>query len=87
MHFLARQTKMTWPQCGAKHTKAGQSAENVALVSEVTLPPRMVKRNASESRASEAYSLHDTQRFRDSYWIGDVEELARVPPSDRAIEK
>ena len=75
MHLPARQTKMRWPQCGDKHTKAGQSAAKVVfgkktLVSEVILPLRMVTRDGSGSRASEAYFLHETQGSRGSYWIG-----------------
>ena len=75
MHLPARQTKMRWPQCGDTHTKVGKSAAKVVfgkktLVSEVILPLRMVTRDGSESRASGAYLLHDSQGSRGSYRIG-----------------
>ena len=60
---------------GNKHIKVEQSAAKVVfgkktLVSEVILPQRMVTRNRSESRASEAYLLHDMQGSRGSFLIG-----------------
>ena len=81
MHLPARQTNMRWPQCGDKHTMAGKSAAKVVfgkktLVSEVILPLRMVTRDGSQSLASVAYLLHDTQGSRSSYLDrSDVEEL------------
>ena len=62
----ARQTKMRWPQCSAAAVVFGKRT----LVSEVILPLRMVARDGSEFRASEAYLLHDTQKSRGSHWIG-----------------